>query len=40
MRMLTMDNDANKDAANQTMGNNADDDDAAADVNVATKTTR
>ncbi len=37
---LTTDGDANNDAATQTMGNNADDNDAAADVDTVTKTTR
>ncbi len=37
---LTMDNDAYNDTAAQMMGDNADDDNAAADVNAVTKTTR
>ncbi len=37
---LTMDNNANNDAATQTMGNGTDNDDAATDVNAAMKTTR
>ncbi len=37
---LTMDDNANDDAATQMMGNNADDNDAATEVNAATKTTR
>jgi hypothetical protein len=38
---MTMDKDANDNAATQTIGNDAEDDnDAAADVNTATKTTR
>ncbi len=39
-KMLTMDNTANDDADTQIMGDNADDDDAAADVNAAIQTTR
>jgi hypothetical protein len=35
-----MDNDANNDAASQATGNDADDDDAAANVDVAMKTMR
>ncbi len=38
--MLTMDDDANNNAATQTMGNDADDNDAAADVDATTKTTK
>ncbi len=38
--MLTMDNDANNDAATQMTGDNADNYDAAADVDTAAKITR
>jgi hypothetical protein len=37
---LTMDDNANDDAATQITGDDADDYDAAADVNAASKTTR
>jgi hypothetical protein len=39
MTMLTMDDNANDNAATQKNGGNADDDNAAADVDTATKTT-
>ncbi len=38
--MLTLDDDANNDAATQTIGNNADDNNTAAEVDAATKTMR